>query len=159
MTRVGLGYDSHRFAAGRPLVLGGVRIEHSQGLAGHSDADAALHAVTDAILGAIGAGDIGEHFPDSDARWKGADSGAFVLHAMDLARRAGLRVANCDVTVLCESPKLGPHKAAMKAKIAELLGVPADRVGVKAKTNEGMGWIGRGEGLGAMAVVLLEEAS
>jgi 2-C-methyl-D-erythritol 4-phosphate cytidylyltransferase / 2-C-methyl-D-erythritol 2,4-cyclodiphosphate synthase len=156
MARVGLGYDSHRFVAGRPLVLGGVRIEHGQGLAGHSDADAVLHAVTDAILGAIGAGDIGEHFPDGDARWKGASSGAFVARAMDLARRAGLRVANCDVTVLCEAPKLGPHKAAMKAKIAELLGVPAERVGVKAKTNEGMGWIGRSEGLGAMAVVLLE---
>jgi 2-C-methyl-D-erythritol 4-phosphate cytidylyltransferase / 2-C-methyl-D-erythritol 2,4-cyclodiphosphate synthase len=166
MTRVGLGYDSHRFADGRdgsrakdgPLVLGGVRIEHSAGLAGHSDADAVLHAITDAILGAIGAGDIGEQFPDTEARWRGADSAVFVRHAVELARQAGLRVGNCDVTILCESPKLTPHKPAIRSRIAELLGVSPDRVGVKAKTNEGMGWIGNREGLAAMAVVTMQPA-
>lgn len=156
MFRVGFGYDSHRFAAGRALVLGGVRIEHEAGLAGHSDADAALHAVTDAILGALGAGDIGEIFPDSDARWKGADSAVFVRHAAELAARAGLHIANCDVTIITEMPKLGAHKPAMRESIAKLLGVTVDRVSVKAKTNEALGWIGRGEGLAAVAVVLVE---
>jgi 2-C-methyl-D-erythritol 2,4-cyclodiphosphate synthase len=157
MTRVGLGYDSHRFVAGRPLVLGGVRVEHTAGLAGHSDADAVLHAVTDALLGALGAGDIGEHFPDSDERWHGAASGVFVRHAMDLARQAGFAVGNCDVTVLCESPKLSPYKAAIRASLAALLEVAEGQVSVKAKTNEGLGWIGRGEGLAVLAVVLLDE--
>jgi 2-C-methyl-D-erythritol 4-phosphate cytidylyltransferase / 2-C-methyl-D-erythritol 2,4-cyclodiphosphate synthase len=157
MSRVGLGYDSHRFVAGRPLVLGGVRIEHTAGLAGHSDADAVLHAVTDAILGAIGVGDIGEHFPDTDSRWKGAASGVFVRHAVELARAAGMAVGNCDVTILCEAPKLSPHKAAIRGSIATLLGVAEERVSVKAKTNEGMGWVGRGEGLAALAVVAMEE--
>jgi 2-C-methyl-D-erythritol 2,4-cyclodiphosphate synthase len=156
--RVGLGYDSHRFASGRPLVLGGVRVEHSSGLAGHSDADAVLHAVTDAILGAIGAGDIGEQFPDRDPRWRGADSAVFLRRAVDLARQAGLRVGNCDVTILCEAPRLSAYKAAMKARIAELLEVRPDRVCVKAKTNEGLGWIGRGEGMAALAVALLKRA-
>ena len=151
-----MGYDSHRFAAGRALMLGGVRIEHDRGLAGHSDADAALHAVTDAILGALGAGDIGEIFPDSDARWKGADSAVFVRHAAELAARAGLHIANCDVTIITEMPKLGAHKPAMRESIAKLLGVTVDRVSVKAKTNEALGWIGRGEGLAAVAVVLVE---
>ena len=157
MSRVGLGYDSHRFVAGRALVLGGVRVPHSAGLAGHSDADAVLHAVTDAVLGAIGAGDIGEQFPDTDPRWGGADSAIFVRHAMELAGKAGLAVGNCDVTVLCESPKLSPYKSAMKARIAELLGVAEGQVSIKAKTNEGMGWIGRNEGLAAIAVVLLQK--
>jgi len=157
MTRVGLGYDSHRFVAGWPLVLGGVRVEHTAGLAGHSDADAVLHAVTDAVLGAIGAGDIGEHFSDSDPRWKGAASGAFVRHALELAREAGFIVGNCDVTILCEAPKLSPYKPAIKASIAALLEVDKERVSVKAKTNEAMGWIGRREGLAALAVVMLEE--
>jgi 2-C-methyl-D-erythritol 2,4-cyclodiphosphate synthase len=157
MPRVGFGYDSHRYAVGRPLILAGVRVQHPSGLAGHSDADAVLHAVTDALLGALGAGDIGEHFPDSDPQWRGADSGLFVRRAVAMAIQAGLRVGNCDVTVLCESPKLSPYKPAMRAAIAALLEVAEDRVGIKAKTNEGMGWIGRGEGLAAMAVVLLEE--
>jgi 2-C-methyl-D-erythritol 4-phosphate cytidylyltransferase/2-C-methyl-D-erythritol 2,4-cyclodiphosphate synthase len=138
-------------------VLGGLRIEHEQGLAGHSDADAVLHAITDAILGAIAAGDIGELFPDSDPRWAGADSSAFVLHALHLAERQRLFVGNCDVTVLAEAPKLGPLKKAMAARIAELLACPADRVCVKAKTNERMGFVGRSEGIAAFAVVLLEE--
>jgi len=157
MARIGFGYDSHRFVPGRPLVLGGLRIEHEQGLAGHSDADAVLHAITDAILGAIAAGDIGELFPDSDPRWAGADSSAFVLHAAALAARQRLFVGNCDVTILAEAPKLGPLKKAMATRIAELLACPADRVCVKAKTNERMGFVGRSEGIAAFAVVLLEE--
>jgi 2-C-methyl-D-erythritol 2,4-cyclodiphosphate synthase len=158
MFRVGLGYDSHRFVAGRPLVLGGVRIEHEMGLAGHSDADAVLHAVTDAVLGAMAAGDIGELFPDTDPRWAGADSSIFLAEAVRLAARRGCRVANCDVTVLTEAPRLGPHKRRMAARIAELLGVSPDAVAVKAKTNEQMGALGRGEGLAAMAAVLLTDS-
>ena len=155
MERIGFGYDSHRFEAGRDLVLGGVRIDHDRGLAGHSDADAVLHAVTDALLGAAGAGDIGEQFPDSDPQWAGTDSAVFVARAMEIAAAQGLAPVNCDVTVLAESPKLGAHKALMRARIAELLGIDAALVSVKAKTNEGMGFIGRGDGLAAMAVVLL----
>jgi 2-C-methyl-D-erythritol 2,4-cyclodiphosphate synthase len=159
MSRIGFGYDSHRFAPGRDLVLGGLRIEHDRGLAGHSDADAVLHAITDAILGAIAAGDIGELFPDSDPQWKGADSAAFVREALRLAGLQGLAVGNCDVTVLAERPKLGPLKKAMAARIAELLGCPVERVAVKAKTNEQMGFVGRGEGIAAFAAVLMEDNS
>jgi 2-C-methyl-D-erythritol 2,4-cyclodiphosphate synthase len=120
-------------------MLGGVRVPHELGLAGHSDADAALHAVIDALLGAAAMGDIGEHFSDRDARWKDADSAALLSHVMGLLTARGLRVVNCDLTVICERPRLGPYKAAMQSRIAELLGVPADAVSVKAKTNEGMG--------------------
>ena len=155
MLRIGLGYDSHRFAVGRPLVLGGVRIEHEQGLAGHSDADAVLHAVTDAILGALAAGDVGEVFPDSDPRWADVDSAVFVAEAMRLAAEQGCKVVNCDVTVLAEAPRLGPYKRRMAERIAELLGVAPEAVSVKAKTNERMGAIGRREGVAAMAAVLL----
>jgi len=155
MQRIGLGYDSHRFAAGRALVLGGVRIDSDLGLSGHSDADAVLHALTDAILGAIGAADIGVQFPDSDPRWAGADSAAFVRHALELAERQHLGVGNCDVTVLAEKPRLGPHKQAMRRRIAELLGVSEGAVAVKAKTNESMGFVGRGQGIAALAAVLL----
>ena len=157
MQRIGLGYDVHRLAPGRPLVLGGVRIQHDRGLAGHSDADVVLHAVTDAILGAIAAGDIGEHFPDSDPKWAGADSAVFVAGALDLAAGQGCRVGNCDVTIIAERPKLTPHKTAMQRRIAELLGVEPSGVSVKAKTNEGMGCIGRGEGIAAVAVVMLTD--
>lgn len=157
MSRIGFGYDSHRFQAGRPLVLGGVQIEHDRGLAGHSDADAALHAVTDAVLGAIAAGDIGDLFPDSDPELAGADSAAFVRHATELAAGAGFRVANCDVTIIAESPMLSPYKDMMRHKIAEMLGVDPQAVSVKAKTNEGMGFVGRGEGIAALAAVLLVE--
>ena len=138
-------------------MLGGLRVKHDKGLAGHSDADAVLHAVTDAVLGALAAGDIGELFPDSDPKWAGANSAAFVRHAAELAERDGMRVGNCDVTVLAEAPKLGPLKKAMAARIAELLACPAERVSVKAKTNEQMGFVGRGEGIAAVAVVMLEE--
>lgn len=158
MVRIGMGYDCHRFAAGRALVLGGVRIEHEMGLVGHSDADAVLHAVTDAILGALAAGDIGERFPDTDPKWAGADSAVFVAEAVRLAAEQGCRVTNCDVTILAEAPKLGPHKRQMAERIAELLGVAPGAVGVKAKTSERMGFTGRGEGLAAFAVVLLGDA-
>lgn len=158
MARVGLGYDSHRFCAGRPLMLGGVRIPHDKGLAGHSDADALLHALVDAMLGALGAGDIGEIFPDTDPRWKDADSSQFVQHALSLVRGAGLRISNCDLTIITQSPKIGPHKADIRARISELLSIGVSAVGLKAKTNEHMGWIGAGEGLAAMAVVCLEDA-
>ncbi|HUF50441.1 MAG TPA: 2-C-methyl-D-erythritol 2,4-cyclodiphosphate synthase [Longimicrobiales bacterium] len=154
--RVGLGYDSHRFADGRRLVLGGVEIEHAQGLAGHSDADAVAHAITDAILGACGLGDIGRHFPPTDEAWRDADS-------IDLLRRAGLlaaeqnyQVINIDVTVVCEAPRIGPHAADMCARVAGAIGIAPAAVSVKGKTNEGMGWIGRGEGVAAMAVVLVD---
>lgn len=137
-------------------MLGGVGIPHELGLAGHSDADAALHAIMDALLGAAALGDIGEHFSDRDERWKGADSAKLLAHVMQLLTARGLRVVNCDLTVITERPRLGEHKAAMQARIAELLDVPSDAVSVKAKTNEGMGWIGRGEGLAAMAAVIVE---
>jgi 2-C-methyl-D-erythritol 2,4-cyclodiphosphate synthase len=157
MHRIGQGYDSHRFVEGRPLVLGGVRIDHTHGLAGHSDGDAVLHAVTDAVLGAAGADDIGTLFTDTDQQHAGADSAKFVRHAVTLAKEKGLRVVNCDVTVIAQAPRLAPHKAAMRETIAGLLGVSPADVAVKAKTNEAMGFIGRGEGLAAMAVVLLGE--
>ena len=159
MQRIGLGFDSHRFAPGRALVLGGVRIAGEQGLAGHSDGDAVLHALTDAILGALAAGDIGEHFPDTDPRWAGADSRVFLAEAIHLARERKMRVVNCDVTVVTERPRLSPHKDAMAAQIAELLAVPAECVSIKAKTAEQMGAIGRGEGLAVLAAVLLTDAA
>jgi len=155
MQRVGFGYDSHRFAVGRALMLGGVEIPHDHGLDGHSDADAVLHAITDAILGALAAGDIGELFPDTDPQWKDADSSVFVKHAAAMAREQGLVVGNCDVTVLAERPKLSQHKLAMRRRIAELLGIEPEAVSVKAKTAEGMGQIGSGEGLAVMAVAML----
>lgn len=157
MPRIGIGYDSHRFAPGRALRLGGVAIEHEVGLAGHSDADAVLHAVTDAILGALGEGDIGQVFPDSDPRWAGADSAEFVRHAVARCTEKGSRVGNCDITVLAERPRLGPHREAMRRRIAELLEVSPEAVSVKAKTNEAMGFVGRGEGVAVVAVVLLLE--
>lgn len=139
------------------MVLGGMCINYPLGLSGHSDADAVLHALTDAILGAIAAGDIGEHFPDNDPRWSGAASSQFVRHALSLARAAALRVENCDITIVTEMPKLKDHKAAMRENVARLLGVAKECVSIKAKTNEGMGWIGHGEGLAVMAAVLLEK--
>ncbi|HDZ21421.1 MAG TPA: 2-C-methyl-D-erythritol 2,4-cyclodiphosphate synthase [Phycisphaerae bacterium] len=154
-----MGYDSHRFVEGRPLVLGGVRIDHPLGLGGHSDGDAVLHAVTDAVLGAIGADDIGQLFPDNDPKYAGADSAQFVRRAVALAGEKGYRAANCDVTVIAEAPRLAEHKAAMRQTLAALLDLPSDAVAVKAKTNETMGAIGRGEGIAVMAVVMLTQAS
>ena len=156
MTRVGVGYDSHRYALGRALILGGQRIPHSVGLLGHSDADAVAHAVTDAILGAAAAGDIGALFPDTDPRWKDADSMDLLRRAVAVVGDRGFRVAQADVTVIAEQPKLAPYVGAIAAALAEALGAPAGAVGVKAKTNEGMGFIGRGEGIAVMAVATLE---
>ena len=156
MTRVGIGYDSHRFVEGRPLILGGVTIPHSRGLAGHSDADAVAHALTDAILGAAGAGNIGQLFPDTDPQWKDADSMELLRTAHELVRGRGLRLVQADLTVITELPKLQPHLAPMAASLAARLALPTGAINVKAKTNEGMGFIGRGEGLAVMAVALLE---
>ncbi len=154
--RIGVGYDSHRVAPGRRLVLGGVEVPHALGLAGHSDADALAHAVTDAVLGAAALGDIGAHFPPSDERWRDADSLELLRRAVALAAAAGWAVGNVDVTVICEAPRLGAHVPAMRERLAAALGVAAGAVSIKAKTNEGMGWVGRGEGLAAMAVALLQ---
>lgn len=156
MTRVGIGYDSHRFVAGRPLVLGGVRIPHTQGLAGHSDADAVAHALTDAILGAAAAGNIGQLFPDSDPQWKDADSLELLRTAHELVRHRGYTLAQADLTIITEQPKLGPHLDAMAATLAKRLGASPGSVSLKAKTNEGMGFIGRGEGIAVIAVATLE---
>ena len=154
--RVGLGYDSHRFAAGRPLVLGGVVIPHERGLAGHSDADAVAHALTDAILGAAGLGDLGQHFPPTDPRWEGADSVGLLRLAHERVRAAGWQLHQADVTVVAEAPRIGPHARAMAARLAEATGADPARITVKGKSNEGMGWIGRGEGIAALAVATLE---
>ena len=156
IVRTGLGIDAHRFGPGDVVWLCGIRIEHDLGLIGHSDADAGLHAITDAVLGAIGAGDIGEHFAPTDPRWKGASSDQFLLHAVSLVKARGGRIVNADVTLICERPKIGPHRQEMRARIADLLGVPVDRVGVKATTTEGMGFTGREEGIMAQAVVSVE---
>jgi len=155
--RVGSGHDTHRLAEGRPLILGGVRIDHPRGLVGHSDADAVLHAVTDALLGAAGLGDIGDLFPDTDPRWKDADSRLFLAEALALLNQRGWRAVNLDVTVFAQEPKLGPVKAAIRASLATLIGLPEDAVNVKAKTGERVGHIGRGEAIGCHAVVLIEQ--
>jgi 2-C-methyl-D-erythritol 4-phosphate cytidylyltransferase/2-C-methyl-D-erythritol 2,4-cyclodiphosphate synthase len=152
---VGQGFDVHRFAAGRPLRLCGVDVECEVGLAGHSDADVALHAVADAVLGAIGAGDIGDHFPPTDERWRDADSRELLGEVVRIAADRGYRIGNADVTIIGERPRVSPHRAAMRACLAELLGVPVAAASVKATTTEGLGWTGRGEGLAAMAVVLV----
>lgn len=150
--RTGCGFDAHRFGPGDHVMLCGVRIAHDMGLRGHSDADAGLHALTDALLGAISAGDIGTHFPPHDARWRGADSALFLAHAARLVAETGGAIVHCDLTLICEQPKIAPHAAAMRARIAEILGVDPSRVSVKATTTEGMGFTGRGEGIAAQAV-------
>jgi 2-C-methyl-D-erythritol 2,4-cyclodiphosphate synthase len=151
----GIGWDSHRLVEGRPLILGGVTIPFDRGLAGHSDADVVAHAVTDALLGAAGLGDIGEHFPDTDARWAGADSLELLRAVVGLVADARHVIAHVDTTVVMERPKLGRHKAEIRAALAAALGVPVERVNVKASTGEGMGFVGRGEGVAALAVVTL----
>lgn len=153
--RTGTGFDVHALAEGEELWLGGIRIDHEKGLAGHSDADVALHALVDAILGAIGNGDIGSHFPPSDETWRGAPSGQFLSHAAKLAAQAGYRIGNLDVTIICEAPKIGPHKDAMRRKIADFASVQVDAVSVKATTTEKLGFTGRGEGIAAQAVATL----
>ena len=154
--QVGWGYDSHRLVKGRPLMLGGVRVPFEKGLLGHSDADVVLHAAIDALLGAAGLGDIGTLFPDSDARYKGADSSALLKAAARFMGRR-FKVLHLDVTLLAEAPKIGPYKNRMRAKIAQALGVPVENVNVKAKTNEGMGFIGKKQGMAAVAVATLEK--
>ena len=153
--RTGFGFDVHRLTVGEELWLGGVKIEHSHGLAGHSDADVALHALTDAILGAAAAGDIGDHFPPSDPQWRGASSDRFLAHAVALASEAGYGVGHVDVTIVCEAPRIGPHKAAMRARLADILGIEVGAVSVKATTTERLGFTGRGEGIAAQAVATL----
>ena len=156
ITRVGQGVDAHRFGPGEGCWLCGVLVPHDQGLVGHSDADAGLHALTDAILGAIGEGDIGDHFPPTDPQWRGAASDTFLLHALDLVRAKSGRVLNADVTLICERPKIKPHRSAMRERLAELLDLPLDRISVKATTMEEMGFTGRREGLAAQAVCTVE---
>ena len=150
--RTGMGFDVHAFAGEGPIMLGGIEIPHSRGLAGHSDADVVLHAITDALLGAAGLGDIGEHFPPSDICWKGANSAIFLSHALQLLRDRGATIDHVDCTVIAEEPKVGPHRAAMRARIAEIAGLRVDQVSVKATTTEGLGFVGRREGIAAQAV-------
>ena len=153
--RIGTGYDVHRLADGEELWLCGIKLDHPRGLAGHSDADVALHALVDALLGAIGAGDIGSHFPPSDQQWRGASSGQFLTHAVSLARAAGYRIGNVDLTIICEAPKIGPHREAMRARLAQLLECDVSAVSVKATTTERLGFTGRGEAIAAQAVATL----
>jgi 2-C-methyl-D-erythritol 2,4-cyclodiphosphate synthase len=157
--RVGIGHDTHRLAEGRPLILGNVRIEHTRGLVGHSDADVVLHAVTDALLGAAGLGDIGDAYPDTDPAYRDADSRVFLNETLARLNRAGWRVVNVDVTVFAQQPKLGSVKAAIRQRLAELLHLEADAVNVKAKTGESVGHIGRSEAIGCQAVALIERAA
>jgi 2-C-methyl-D-erythritol 2,4-cyclodiphosphate synthase len=156
-TLVGIGYDSHRLAAGRKLVIGGVEIEHEQGLDGHSDADVLAHAVIDALLGAAGLGDIGEHFPDTDERWRDADSLELLASVVAKVGAAGLQVVNVDCTVVMERPKLGPHREEIRGRLAQVLGLEERRVNVKATTGEGIGFVGRGEGVAALAIASLDQ--
>ena len=156
MIHVGIGYDLHALAAGRKLVLGGVEIPHTKGLDGHSDADALMHAVCDAILGALGEGDIGHYFPNTDPRWRGAASRVFLEEAArQVAKRSG-RIVNVDATVLAQQPKIAPHIPAMKANVAAALGIEPQKVGIKATTNEGLGFVGREEGIAALAVASVD---
>jgi 2-C-methyl-D-erythritol 2,4-cyclodiphosphate synthase len=156
--RIGIGYDIHRFGPGRTLVLGGVALPGETGLAGHSDADVVLHALIDALLGAAALGDIGTHFPADAAEWKDADSSLLLEKTLVLVRDAAYAVENVDITVIAEKPRLGPHVAALRARIAELMGVSEAAVSVKATTNEGVGEIGRGEAIAAVSVALLRDA-
>ena len=149
---IGIGYDIHLLVEGRRLMIGGVQVPYDRGCRGHSDADPLLHAIIDALLGAAGLGDIGDHFPPTDPRWAGADSMVFLAHARDLVERAGGVIGNVDVTLICERPRVGPHRAAMIACLAEVLEIAPDRVNVKATTTERLGFTGRGEGIAAQAV-------
>jgi 2-C-methyl-D-erythritol 4-phosphate cytidylyltransferase/2-C-methyl-D-erythritol 2,4-cyclodiphosphate synthase len=155
VSRTGMGFDVHAFAGDGPLTIGGIEIAHSRGLAGHSDADVVLHAITDALLGAAGLGDIGEHFPPSDPQWRGADSSIFLAHATALIRKAGGMIDFVDCTVIAEAPRIGPHRAAMRSRIAEILGLAMSQVSIKATTTEQLGFTGRGEGIAAQAVATI----
>lgn len=156
--RIGQGYDVHAFGEGDHIMLAGVRVAHSRGVLAHSDGDVALHALCDAMLGALALGDIGVHFPPSDDRWKGADSSRFVNHCNELLRERGWQVGNVDITVICERPKVGPHALAMRETVAQLLAIDLDRVSIKATTSEKLGFTGREEGIAAQAVALLVAA-
>ena len=156
--RIGHGFDVHAFGEGDHVMLGGVRVPHARGVVAHSDGDVVVHALCDAMLGALALGDIGRHFPPSDPQWKGADSRAFLRHCDRLVRERGWKLGNADVTVICERPKVGPHADAMRALLAEDLGVDVDAVSVKATTTETLGFAGRGEGIAAQAVCLLVRA-
>jgi 2-C-methyl-D-erythritol 2,4-cyclodiphosphate synthase len=156
--RIGAGVDVHAFGPGDHLMLGGLRIAHARGVVAHSDGDVVLHALCDALLGAAGLGDIGQHFPDSDPRWKGAASARFVTAVLAMLRARGLAVVNADLTVIAETPRVGPHREAICREVARLLEVPVERVNLKATTTERLGFLGRGEGIAAQAVVLLSEA-
>jgi len=153
--RTGNGYDVHRFGAGDHVWLCGVKVEHDRSLQGHSDADVGMHAITDAIYGALGAGDIGQHFPPSDAQWKGAKSDIFLRHAVDLATSRGFKISNVDCTLVCEYPKIGPHQNAMKEALCHIMSLPVDRISVKATTSEQLGFTGRREGIAAIATTTL----
>ena len=157
MIRTGIGYDSHRLSEGRRLVLGGIEIAHERGLLGHSDADALIHALCDALLGAVADGDIGQHFSDSDPQWINADSTVLLGRVVERMARAGWRILNTDATVVAEAPRLQPHIPAMRARLAEVMGIDVSRVSVKAKTNEGMDAVGRREGISAMAVATVTQ--
>ncbi|MDP9385280.1 MAG: 2-C-methyl-D-erythritol 2,4-cyclodiphosphate synthase [Actinomycetota bacterium] len=154
--RTGIGIDSHAFAPGRPLILGGIEVPYEQGLAGHSDADVLTHAIIDALLGAAGLGDIGQHFPDTDPAFKDADSLALLREVLARVAVTGLRPVHVDATVMMERPKLSPHRDAIRERLADQLGLPVERVNLKATTGEGMGFVGRGEGVAALAVVTCE---
>lgn len=153
--RVGLGFDSHPFAAGRPMRLGGVEIPYNRGLRGHSDGDALLHAIADALLGAAGLGSLGQQFPDNDAKWRGADSAIFVTRAREMAEERGFAVGNLDAIVIAEAPKIAPFAAKIRARVAELLGVAAESVSIRGTSTNGLGFVGRTEGLAVTAIVML----
>jgi len=155
MMRIGQGFDVHVFGEGDFVMLGGVRVPHRQGVIAHSDGDVVIHALCDAIFGALAMGDIGRHFPPSDERWRDADSSAFLRHAVQLMRERGYSLGNADITVICEAPKVGPHAQAMRERLAEVIGCGVDDISVKATTTEKLGFTGRGEGIAAQACVLL----
>jgi 2-C-methyl-D-erythritol 2,4-cyclodiphosphate synthase len=157
--RVGTGFDAHAFGPGDSVMLGGVRIAHTRGVTAHSDGDVILHALCDALLGAAGLGDIGEHFPDSDAQWQGADSTRFVATVMEMLKRRGFTVANADVTLLAQAPRIAQHRREIRHCIATTLGILEERINIKATTTEHMGFIGRSEGLAAIVTVLLDESA
>jgi 2-C-methyl-D-erythritol 2,4-cyclodiphosphate synthase len=159
LVRVGIGHDTHRLGEGLPLILGGIRVEHSHGLVGHSDADVVCHAVADALLGAAGLGDIGEHYPDTDPKWKGLDSTRLLSEVVGRIKKAGWQAANCDVIIHAQEPKLGPYKQEIRANLARLLGVTPLEVNVKAKTGEHVGTVGRQEVIACQAVVLIEQGA
>ena len=155
ISRTGMGFDVHAFGGDGPITMGGIEIPHPRGLVGHSDADVVLHAITDALLGAAGMGDIGEHFPPSDPRWKGADSALFLAHAATLLRDAGAIIDFVDCTVIAEAPRIGPHRDAMRYRVSEIIGLAVSQVSIKATTTERLGFVGRGEGVAAQAVATI----